>query len=140
MIEFFIKMESDTVKSESRVLNLRKTNFDGMRHALARISWQRIFEGLTVDRQWQTFKEHMDELQQLYTPVLCKSKTGKLAQPWITREIRDSVKAKEEEYKLAQKSSKPEDWEKSKIQQKRTNGLIWKGKIEYESKLAENIN
>ena len=39
MVEFFIKMEGDTVKSETQVLNLRKANFDGMRRALARISW-----------------------------------------------------------------------------------------------------
>ena len=39
MVKCFIKMENETVKSETRVLKLRKANFDGMRRALARISW-----------------------------------------------------------------------------------------------------
>uniref|UniRef100_UPI00398EB4CB uncharacterized protein isoform X1 n=1 Tax=Pristiophorus japonicus TaxID=55135 RepID=UPI00398EB4CB len=139
MVEFFIKMESDTVNSETRVLNLRKGNFDGMRRELASIDWQMLLKGLTIDRQWQTFIDHMDELQQLYIPVRSKNKTGKMAQPWLTNEIKDSVRSKEETYKLSRKSSKPEDWEKFRIQQRRTKGLIKRGKIEYERKLAGNI-
>lgn len=80
----------------------------------------------------------MDEPPQLFIPVWCKNKTGKSAQPWLMREIKDSVKSKEEAYKLARGSGKPDDWEKFKIQQ-RTKGLIKKGKIEHERKLAVNI-
>ena len=35
MVEFFVKMDSDVVDSENRVLNLNKGDYDGMRHELA---------------------------------------------------------------------------------------------------------
>ena len=103
MVEFFIKMESDIVNSETKVLNLKKGNFEGMRHELAKIDWQMILKGLMVDMQWQAFKDRMDELQQLFIPVWQKNKPGKVVHPWLTREIRDSIKSKEETYKLAKK-------------------------------------
>ena len=53
MVEFFIRMESDIIKSETKVLNLNKGNFEGMRSELAKIDWQVILEGLTVDVQWK---------------------------------------------------------------------------------------
>eukprot|EP00061_Rhincodon_typus_P006137 g26448.t1 len=60
------------------------------------------------------------------------------AQPWIKGKSGIVLKPKKEAYKLARKRSKPEDWEKFNIQQWRIKGLIWKGEIEYKSKLAEN--
>ena len=106
---------------------------------MAKIDWQVILKGLTVDMQWKAFKDCMDEVQKLFIPVWQKNKSGKVVHPWITREIRDSIKTKDEAYKLARKSSLPEDWEKFRIQQRRTKGLIRKGKIDYERKLAGNI-
>ena len=94
---------------------------------------------MTVDRQWQTFKECMGELQQLFIPVWHKSKMSKRANPWLTKEIRESIRSKEEAYKLAKKNNRSEDWEQFRIQQRRTEGLIKKGKIQYKSKLAGNI-
>ncbi|XP_059801424.1 uncharacterized protein LOC132378494 [Hypanus sabinus] len=139
MVEFFIKMESDIVNSETKVLNLKKGNFEGMRRKLAKIDWQMLLKGLTMDMQWQAFKDCMDELQHLFIPVCQKNKPGKVVHPWLTREIRDSIKTKEETYKLARKSGTPEDWEKFRDQQRRTKGLIRKGKKGYERKLAGNI-
>ena len=138
-VEFFIRMESDIVNSETMVLNLNKGNFEGMRRELDKIDWQSILKGLMVDMQWKTFKDCMDELQKLFIPVWQKNKSGKVVHPWITREIRDSIKAKDDVYKVAGESSIPEDWEKFRDQQRRTNGLIRKGKKDYERKLAGNI-
>ena len=92
-----------------------------------------------MDRQWQTFKKRMGELQQLFIPVWHKSRMGKRANPWLTKEIRESIQSKEEAYRLAKKNNRSEDWEQFRIQQRRTKGLIKKGKIQYESKLARNI-
>ena len=75
----------------------------------------------------------------MFIPVWQKNKPGKVVHPWLTRKIRDSIKSKEETYKLAKKSGTPEDWEKFRYQQRRTKGLIRKGKKDYERKLAENI-
>ena len=85
MVEFFIRMESDIVNSETRVLYLKKGNFEGMRRELAKIDWQSILKGLTVDTQWKTFKDCMDELQKLFIPVWLKNKSGKVVHTWITR-------------------------------------------------------
>ena len=54
MVEFFVKVDND---SETRVLNLSKGNYDGMRHELAMMDWETLLKGKTVDRQWQAFKE-----------------------------------------------------------------------------------
>ena len=62
-----------------------------------------------------------------------------MAKPWLTRAIGDSIRFKEETYKLAKESNRSEDWEQFKIQQRRTKGVIKKGKIEYESTVAGNI-
>ena len=45
----------------------------------------------------------MDELQKLFIAVWQKNKSGKVVHPWVTREIRDSIKTKDEAYKLARK-------------------------------------
>ena len=75
----------------------------------------------------------------MFIPVWHKNGKGIVAKPWLTREIRDSIRFKKETYILARKSNRPEDWEQFKIQHRRTKGLIKKGKIEYESKLVGNI-
>ncbi|XP_067883120.1 probable G-protein coupled receptor 142 [Heterodontus francisci] len=67
-----------------------------MRHELAMTDWEKLLSGKTVDRQWQTFKERMDELQQLFIPALRKSETGNVAKPWLTREIRYTIRSQEE--------------------------------------------
>uniref|UniRef100_UPI00398E5466 uncharacterized protein isoform X1 n=1 Tax=Pristiophorus japonicus TaxID=55135 RepID=UPI00398E5466 len=74
MVEFYIRMENETVNSETMVQNLKKGNFEDMRRELARIDWRMILKGLTVDGQWQTFRDRMDELQELYIPVWRKNK------------------------------------------------------------------
>ena len=74
---------------------------------------------MTVDRQWQTFKERMGDLQQLFIPVWRKNKVGRVAKPWLTREIRDRIRSKEEEYKLVRKNTRPEDWVQFRIHQRR---------------------
>ena len=94
-----------------------------MRHELAKIDWQVILKGLTVDVQWKVFKDCMDELQQLFIPVWQKNKSGKVEHPWITREIRHSIKIKDEAYKLARKSSLPEDCEKFRLPAEEDKGL-----------------
>ena len=132
-------MESEVVDSETRVLNLNKGNYEDMRGELALIDWGELLKGMTVDRQWQTFKKRMGELQQLFTPAWHKSKMDKRANPLLIKEIRASIRSKEETYRLAKKNNRSEDWEQFKTQQRRTKGLIKKGKIQYESKLAGNI-
>ena len=95
---------------------------------MAMMDWETLLKGKTVDRQWQAFKEPLDELQKLCIPVWRKSGKEIVVKPWLTREIRDSIRFKEKAYKLARKSNRPEDWQQFKIQQRRTERLIEKGK------------
>jgi len=74
-------------------------------------------------------QEQKGDPQQLFIYVRCKNKIGKVTKLWLTREIRDSIRSKEEAYKLAKKNNRPENWEQFRIQQRRTKGLITKGKI-----------
>ena len=73
--------ESDKIKSETRVLNLNKGSFEGMRCELAKIDWQVILKGLTVDVRWKVFKDCMDEVQKLFIPVWQNNKSGKVVHP-----------------------------------------------------------
>jgi len=73
MVEFFVKVDSDVIDSRTRFLNLSKVNYDGMRHGLAMMDWETLLTGKTVDRQWQTFKERIGELQKLFIPFWHKS-------------------------------------------------------------------
>ena len=57
MVEFFVKVDRDVIDSETRVLNLSKGNYDGMRHELAMMDWEILLKGKIVDRQWPAFKE-----------------------------------------------------------------------------------
>ena len=68
-----------------------------------------------MDRQWQAFKERIGEFQKLFIRVWRKSGKGIVAKPWLTGEIRE-IRFKNEAYKLARKSNRPEDWEQFKIQ------------------------
>uniref|UniRef100_A0A4W3HJ90 Butyrophilin subfamily 1 member A1-like n=1 Tax=Callorhinchus milii TaxID=7868 RepID=A0A4W3HJ90_CALMI len=65
--------------------------------------------------------------------------SGKVAQLWITRAVRETIKLKEEAYKTVKMSSKPEDWENFRDQQRRTKKVIKREKMEYEGKLTKNI-
>ena len=60
-------------------------------------------------------------------------------QPWISKEIKEGIKLKENAYKVAKISGKLEDWEIFKGQQKAMKKAIKKSKMDYESKLAQNI-
>lgn len=70
-------MESEVIDSETRVLNLNKGIYEDMRRELALKDWGELLKAMTVVGQWQTFKERMGELQQLFVPVWHKSKMGK---------------------------------------------------------------
>ena len=57
MVEFFVKVDNDVVDCETKVLNLNKGNYDGMRHELTMMDWETLLKEKTVDNQWQVFKE-----------------------------------------------------------------------------------
>ena len=66
----------------------------------------------------------------------CKKRDN---QPWITKEIKESIKLKTDAYRVAKTSGELEDGESFKKQQRMTKKAIKKGKIDYETKLALNI-
>jgi len=59
----------------------------------------------------------MEELQQLFIPAWHKSKMAKRVNPWLTKEIRESIRSKEEACRLAKNNNRSEDWEQFRIQQ-----------------------
>eukprot|EP00061_Rhincodon_typus_P012566 g38384.t1 len=57
----------------------------------------------------------------------------------MSKEIREAIKLKDKAYKVAKTSGKLEDWENFKGQQKATEMVIKKRKMDYETKIAQNI-
>ena len=95
--------------------------------------------GGTIEEQWRTFKAIFHSAQQKYIPVIRKGCRKRENQPWIPKEIKEDIKLKENAYEVAKISGNLEDWEIFKDQQKATKKAIKKGKMDYESKLAQNI-
>ena len=109
-----------------------------------RVNSQRVFpraerlHGEAVEEQWRTFQAIFHSAQQRFIPTKKDGRKRK-NRPWISKEIRESVKLKEKAYKVAKISGRREDWEIFRGQQKATKKAIKKSKIDYESKLAQNI-
>ncbi|XP_078410452.1 uncharacterized protein LOC144687812 [Cetorhinus maximus] len=139
MIEFTLQFERKKLESDVMVLQLNKGNYRGMREELARIDWEMSLAGKTVEQQWQEFLGVIWETQQKFIPRKKKYTKGRTRQPWLTREVRDSIKAKEKEYNVEKSSGKPGDWAAYKDQQRTTKKEIRREKIKYEGKLASNI-
>jgi len=61
---------------------------------LARVDWERILEGKMVEQQWQEFLGVIRETQQYFISRKKKQTKGRTRQAWLTREVRNSIKAK----------------------------------------------
>ncbi|GCB63140.1 hypothetical protein scyTo_0000118 [Scyliorhinus torazame] len=90
-------------------------------------------------KQWRTFQTIFHSAQQRFIPTKRKYGKNKENRPWISKEIRESIKLKEKAFKGANISGRLEDWEIFMGQQKATKEAIQKSKIDYESKLAQSI-
>eukprot|EP00061_Rhincodon_typus_P007103 g28441.t1 len=135
MIEFTLQFEREKIESEVMVLQLNKGNYRGMREELDRIDREKSLAGKTVEQQWQELLGVMQETQQKFIPRKKKHGTGRMRQPWLTREVRDSIKAKEKAKNVAKVNGKPEDWEADKDYQRATKKEIKREKIKYEDEL-----
>ena len=139
MVEFKIQMEREKVKSNTSVLCLNKGIDNGMRKELAKVDWEQKLYGGTIEEQWRTFKAIFHSAQQKYIPVIRKDCRKRDNQPWISKEIKEGIKLKENAYKVAKISGNLEDREIFKDQQKAMKKAIKESKTDYESKLAQNI-
>ncbi|XP_072107366.1 uncharacterized protein [Mobula birostris] len=139
MIEFTVKLEKEKPKSDVSVFQWSKGNYSGMREELAKVDWKETLAGRTAEQQWLEFMREMRKVQDRYIPKKKKFSSGKRMQPWLTREVKAKVKAKERAYKEAKISGKTEDWEVFKTLRKKTKKVIKREKINYERKLANNI-
>ena len=110
-----------------------------MRAELANVDWEHRLIGGTVEEQWRIFKEIFLSSQQKYIPVKKKECKKRDNMPRITKEIKENIKLKTNAYRVAKISGELEGWESFKKQQRTTQKAIKKGKIDYESKPAQNI-
>eukprot|EP00061_Rhincodon_typus_P009102 g32319.t1 len=55
-----------------------------------------------VEQQWQEFLGVIQEAQQEFIPRKKKQTKGRMRQPWLTMEVRDSIKANEKAYNVVQ--------------------------------------
>ena len=110
-----------------------------MRAELANVDWGHRLVGRMAEEQWRIFKEIFFGTQQKYILMVKKDCKRRDNQPWLSKEIRESIKLKADAFRVAKSSGRVEDWERFKNQQRMTKKLIKKGRIDYEAKLALNI-
>ena len=139
MVEFSLQFERRKVESDVKVLQLNKGNYRGMREELTKIDWEQSLVGKTVEQQWQEFLGVIEDTVQRFIPKKRKVIRGGIRQPWLTKEVRECIKAKEKAYNVAKSSGKSEDWEGYKNKQRITKREIRKERIKYEGRLASNI-
>ena len=118
---------------------MNKGNYKDMREELARVDWKGSLAGKTVEQQWQEFLGVIRETQQKFIPKRRKHAEGRMRHPWLMREVKDSIKAKEKTYKVARIGGKSEDWEPFKSEQRTSKKAIWGEKMKYECKLPRKI-
>ena len=106
---------------------------------MAKVDWEQKHYGGTIEEQWMTFIAIFHSAQQKYIPVIRKDCRKRDNQPWISKEIKEGIKLEEKAYKMAKTSGNLEDWENVKGQQKAMEKAIKKSKMDYESKLAQDI-
>ena len=57
-----------------------------------------------MEQQWQEFLGVIWEAQQKFIPRRRKHTKGRTKHPWLMREVKDSIKAKEKAYKVVRMS------------------------------------
>ena len=97
-----------------------------MREELAKVDWDQRLHGEAVEEEWRIFQTIFHGAQKRFIPTKKKDGRKRKNRPWISTEIRDSIKLKEKTYKVAKISGKLEDWEIFKGQQKATKKAIKK--------------
>eukprot|EP00061_Rhincodon_typus_P015146 g42664.t1 len=104
-----------------------------MREELARVGWNRNLAEKTVEQQWPELMSVIREAQQKFIPRKKKHIKWRIRQPWLTRVVKDNVKAKEKACNVVKFNGKPEDWETFKNQQRKAKEKSNKGeKIKYD--------
>jgi len=53
-----------------------------------------------------------------YIPMKRKDSKGRKNLPWVTKEVKESIKLKAETYKLAKFIGRREEWERFRMQQR----------------------
>ncbi|XP_072885546.1 uncharacterized protein [Hemitrygon akajei] len=139
MIELTVKFEKEKPKSDVSVFQWSKGNYSGMREELAKVDWKGTLAGRMAEQQWLEFMREVRKVRDRYIPKKKKFSNGKRMQPWLTREVKAKVKAKQRTYKEAKISGKTDYSEVFKSLQKETKKVIKREKMNYERKLANNI-
>ncbi|XP_059836835.1 uncharacterized protein LOC132399922 [Hypanus sabinus] len=133
-----LQFEKEKGKSDVSILQLNIGNYGAMREELAKVQRNKTLAGKTVEQQWQVFLGIMQKVQDQFIPKRKKDPKGSKGRPWLTGEVKGSIKIKEK-YNIAKMSGKPEDWEAFKEQQKITKKAIRQEKMRNEGKLAKNM-
>ncbi|XP_055500270.1 uncharacterized protein LOC129702543 [Leucoraja erinacea] len=136
MVRFNLHLEREKGRSEVSVLELNKGDY--IREELAKDDWKDTLAGMTVEQQWQVFRGIIQKMQDQFIPKRKKGSKGSKGLPWLTRDVRDSIKIKEKTY-VAKRSGKQEDWVMFKEQQKITKRTIRGEEMRYEGKQAKNM-
>ena len=123
---------------ERKRLDYRRADFEGMRKELRETDWEVLLEG-NVNESWVKFRNLLHELERRYIPVK-KDMTGvagrgRKRSPWITRKAMRAVENKRKVFAKYKDQRHPA----YKTASKKARTEVKKAKLNFESKLAENI-
>ena len=101
-------------------------------------SWDAIEISLTVEEAWESFKTTLDDLMNKHAPVSMKRVRANTL-PWLTEEIRTTMKERDYHHKKAQKSGSLNEWCTYRRLRNKTTALIRESKRTcYTNLITEN--
>ena len=135
-IMFTVRVNAETREAKP-TLRYRKAELETMRDELGEIRWEKEIDGTTVEESWTKFKKILNECQERNIPRAKANKGGRKRQPWMTPEVRKSLKRKKTAYRTYTRSKKAEDWETFREERRAAKKAVRGAHQEYEGKIAE---
>ena len=91
-VMFSIILEYKAKGNNILVPNFNHTDFEGIRHKLAKINWEAEFSGLDTFKSWNIFKDRLSHIRDMHIPYRQRRK-WKSKPVWLTKDIHRAIQA-----------------------------------------------
>ena len=136
IIKFDLDLTPDPMRYGDR-FNYYKGDYTAMEEKLSNINWELLLEDKTAEEAWEIFASEITKLKLEHIPK--RSTKIRKSQPWINRNVKESIKQKNKAWKEYQKDKYELHWENFKKIRNQTNRLVHESKHNFELKIAHEI-
>ena len=138
---FEMMIECDYMQEEeyeTYKYNFHKGNYTEIRRELTSYDWILLFEGKTVEEMYRILLTILLELIEKYVPKI-KCVQRKRQPKWITREVRDKIRAKERAWKRLRRRKTPRRVEEYRHLRNMTTSVVRQAKKAFIKALCKDI-